>query len=123
MSKGKHAELGAENKAPNGYVYIKTTTGWRLKHHLIAEKELGRTIDSKKERVFFKDNNRGNFDPSNIGVAPKNTAARNTFSRRSFRIEELMEQFVEDAPDKKEALDQLRDSLNNVRSLHNFGSL
>jgi hypothetical protein len=71
MSRGIPAELGAERVAQNGYYYVKTETGWRLKHHVIAEEKFGRPVDTKTELVCFKDRRRTNFDPDNIIIVPK----------------------------------------------------
>jgi hypothetical protein len=57
--------------AQNGYHYIRTEKGWRLEHHVVAEKSLGRSVDTKTERVTFKDRDRHNLSPDNIEVVPK----------------------------------------------------
>lgn len=65
--------IGTERKALNGYWYVKTKDGQRLKHHIVAEEMLGRPINSSVERVLFVDGNKDNFDPSNIEVVLKKT--------------------------------------------------
>jgi hypothetical protein len=71
MARGEVFPIGYERVAQNGYHYIKCITGWRLRHHLIAEEALGRPIDSQVEMVCFKDRDRHNFDPDNIIVEAK----------------------------------------------------
>lgn len=122
MSKGKQAAVGAENVSANGYTYVKTaSTGWRLKHHLVAEAKIGRPI-TKEDRVSFADNDRTNFDPENILVAPKQKRGQSHHDRRINRLEEIMTDIVEDHPDKHEALKSIEDALGNVRSLYGFSS-
>lgn len=72
MARGRNSKIGDETVAKNGYRYVRTSSGWRLKHHLVAEKKLGRLIDTKAELVVFLDKDRTNFAPSNIKVRPKN---------------------------------------------------
>lgn len=67
MGRGKQSKPGDERVAPNGYHYVKRKKGWVLKHHVIAEKKLGRPV-RKNERVYFKDGDRNNFDEDNIEV-------------------------------------------------------
>lgn len=71
MPKGTKSTPGQIRIAANGYSYTKTKTGaWRLTHHLVAERALGRPL-SQGERCFFLDGNRSNLDPKNIGVVSK----------------------------------------------------
>jgi hypothetical protein len=97
MSRGEASPLGFEKVSQNGYTYVKTPENkWRLKHHLIAEKNLGRSIDTKIERVIFKDHDRKNFDPDNIVVEPKKGVTKETKRARLLsRIEELEGQLAE----------------------------
>lgn len=96
MARGETSPLGSERVAQNGYHYIKTPQGWRLKHHIIAEKTLGRPIDTKIETVKFLDRNRTNFDPANIVVEPKrNVTVASRKARIESRIEELQAQLHE----------------------------
>lgn len=123
MSKGKKAELGSENVSANGYTWVKTSTGWRLKHHLIAEEKIGRKIDTKTDRVTFADGDRTNFKPDNIIVSQKNIRIDQTYDRRRQSIEDKVMLFVEEAQDKTQALDDMRDILNEARLAHNFGRI
>lgn len=55
--RGQAADVGATRIAQNGYHYTKVATPngkgkWRLTHHLIAEKMLGRPL-AEDERVSF----------------------------------------------------------------------
>lgn len=70
MARGKAAKDGDTHVAANGYHYTRTDGKWRLTHHIIAEKELGRSIDSEKETVRFADSDRANLTPGNIIVVP-----------------------------------------------------
>jgi len=68
--RGQTASVGATRVAANGYHYTKTKTGWRLTHHIIAEKKFNRHID-RDVTVRFKDNDRTNLDEDNIDIRPK----------------------------------------------------
>lgn len=91
MSRGQEVPIGTERKAPNGYWYVKTKDGQRLKHHIIAEEMLGRPINSSVERVLFVDGNKDNFDPSNIEVRPLKGAPskEDQIAELEARLEEL----------------------------------
>ena len=95
MARGKNAELGAERVSQNGYTYIKTEDGWMLKHHVIAEKKLGRKIRAD-ERVRFVDGKKSNLDPKNVEIV---TRASGSLRRRKaaleVRIEELQAELRE----------------------------
>lgn len=69
MGKGKNAKDGDTRTSPNGYHYTKENGKWRLTHHIIVEKKLGRAL-RKDERVYFKDRERTNLDPKNLEVKP-----------------------------------------------------
>jgi hypothetical protein len=84
--------MGQESVSQNGYTYVKTPDGTRLKHHLVAEKKLGRKIDTNFERVIFKDGDRKNFDEGNIEVVLKKAETRKmVLERIDERLEELQE--------------------------------
>jgi hypothetical protein len=68
VARGRNAKVGATRISNNGYHYTKCEEGWRLTHHIIAEKLLGRKLQPG-ERVTFEDNDRTNFKPANIKVA------------------------------------------------------
>lgn len=90
MARGNAAEEGAESTAANGYHYIKLDGKWRLKHHIIAETSLGRSIDTKTERVIFIDGDRHNLDPDNIKVVAKGIKSNATkIARIRSRIADL----------------------------------
>ena len=65
--RGQTSAVGEERTAPNGYHYTKTKEGWRLTHHLIAERMLERALKSN-ERVTFKDGDRANLSEDNLVV-------------------------------------------------------
>lgn len=93
MPRGKPAEDGAERWSPNGYLYKRVDGKWRLMHHLIAEKMLGRPIDTDREMVRFKTGNKRNLTPENIEVIPKNkSTARKKLAMLDARIAELTAQ-------------------------------
>jgi len=50
-----------------GYVYLKTTAGWRAEHRVVIERTLGRTLGSR-EHVHHLDGDTGNNDPQNLVV-------------------------------------------------------
>lgn len=59
---------GTERTNKNGYTYIKQADGsWKAKHHLAAEKIVGRPLH-KDERVRFKDRNNQNLSLENLEV-------------------------------------------------------
>jgi hypothetical protein len=70
MPKGKELPVGTEKVYQNGYTYVKTRSGWRLKHYVIWEGKNHRAIDTTAERCFFKDGDRTNFDLENLEVRP-----------------------------------------------------
>lgn len=74
MPRGVTAEDGAERVSVNGYHYTRVGGKWRLTHHIIAEKSLGRSIDTGRDFVRFKDGDRKNLEPGNIEVLAKNKA-------------------------------------------------
>lgn len=92
MPRGMLSAEGETNVAANGYHYTKTKDdGWRLTHHLVAERILGRPIDTSKEIVRFIDKDKTNFDPSNIEVIPKGkVSARKRLAQIEARIKELL---------------------------------
>ena len=101
MTRGQVSAVGTEKVAQNGYVYVKTEDrGWVLKHWLVAEKELGRPVDPKEERVIFVDGNRENYEPNNVKVVlrktpPDDRRIRTRLIRTEKRVQEarrLLEQ-------------------------------
>lgn len=85
MPRGKAAEVGTIRIAQNDYRYIKTEDGWRLLHHVIAEKKIGRPL-RPDERVYFIDGNRADFDPSNLSVE---RAKKHKLNQLWLRMEKL----------------------------------
>jgi uncharacterized protein YgiM (DUF1202 family) len=59
MARGQNVPVGTTRTSQNGYHYTKVEDdgsgkpGWRLTHHLVAEKHLGRKL-REDERVSFK---------------------------------------------------------------------
>lgn len=73
MGRGKTAEVGDTRVAQNGYHYTKTETGWRLTHHLTAEKKLGRPL-AENEIVKLKDKMQP-YVEHNVEVIVKRTSS------------------------------------------------
>lgn len=80
MARGNKLDVGTTRVAQNGYHYTKVADrgdgkeGWRLTHHIYAEKYLGRPLRSD-ERVSFVTGNKLNFDVENIVVSEKGTTS------------------------------------------------
>lgn len=72
MPRGKASNVGDTRVAPNGYHYTRTEEKWRLTHHLVAEKKLGRPLNAD-ESVRFNDGNKKNLEPKNLRVVKKKT--------------------------------------------------
>lgn len=92
MPRGAVQPIGTERKAANGYWYVKVAKGdgtaWKLKHHLVAEKTLGRPL--QQEQARFKDGNIENFSPDNIEVIPIGKASiRRRIAQLESRIKDL----------------------------------
>lgn len=95
MPRGQKSEVGDKRVAPNGYHYTKCEGGWRLTHHLIMEKKLGRPI-SDNERVVFLNGKRSDLRPDNLAVREKGTSSlRQRKARIEARIEELQAELRE----------------------------
>jgi HNH endonuclease len=93
--RGSRSEVGATNVSKNGYHYTRTEDRWRLTHHLVAEKKLGRPL-TDTERVVFVDGDKTNLDPSNIQVKRKATSSlRKREAQLIARIEELQGQLAD----------------------------
>lgn len=76
MPRGEKSSEGTEKVSKNGYTYVKLPNGrWRLKHHIIAEAILGRSL-REGERVYFRDMNRKNFRKTNIVVRKQGETQR-----------------------------------------------
>ena len=68
--RGQKSDEGSTRTAPNGYHYTKEQGKWRLTHHILAEKKLGRPLMSW-ERVKFLDGDRRHLDPKNLAVVDR----------------------------------------------------
>jgi hypothetical protein len=89
--RGKNAQDGDTRVAPNGYHYTKENGKWRLTHHIVAERALGRSLTGA-ERVSFKDGDRENLSPENILVAPKKNTKQDRIARLKERIAALQQE-------------------------------
>lgn len=89
MPRGRASQVGDTYTSANGYHYTKTDNGFRLTHHLVLEKRLGRPIDTSKEQVYFVDGDKTNLDPDNIGVREKNVRVKKRIAEIDARIAEL----------------------------------
>lgn len=91
MARGQLSEVGATRVAKNGYHYTKTEDGWRLTHHLTAEKMLGRPLN-ENESVRFKEPKykKDPYDENGVVVIKKRTASlRNQLARLEARRDEI----------------------------------
>lgn len=89
MARGQKAEVGDKRVAPNGYHYTRCEGGWRLTHHIIMEKKLGRTLHDN-ERVVFVNGKRSDLRPDNLEVRERGTSSlRQRKARIEARIDEL----------------------------------
>lgn len=88
MSRGKAATDGDTNTSPNGYHYTRVAGKWRLTHHLIAEKKLGRPIGAD-ELVCFHDGDRTNLSPDNICLKTRKTSLAGKIAALDAKIMEL----------------------------------
>lgn len=94
MARGQLSDLGTTRVSANGYSYTKTEEGWRLTHHVIAEKKLGRKI-KENELVRFVGSKR-DLRPENIVVVPKGTTTiRRRIAHIEARIEELQAELAQ----------------------------
>jgi hypothetical protein len=82
MPRGQKAKEGDTMVNALGYHNTRTRDGWRLTHHLVAERKLGRPL--RDEIVRFKDGDKRNLDPGNIEVLAKN---KQSVRRRKARLE------------------------------------
>lgn len=76
MARGQAVEVGATRVSQNGYHYTKVEKvpgtekpGWRLTHHIIAEKKLGRPL-REDERVEFI-GKKSDLRPDNIRIVER----------------------------------------------------
>lgn len=89
MPRGKASIVGDTYTSANGYHYTKTERGFRLTHHLVLEKVLGRPIDTAREQVYFVDGDKTNLHPDNIAIREKNAKPRKRIAEIDARIAEL----------------------------------
>lgn len=88
MARGQEVPVGSVRVSANGYHYTKVEDdgsgkpGWRLTHHLVAEKKLGRKL-LPNERVSFVDK-KTDLRPKNIVVTQQGTSS---LRRRKAHIE------------------------------------
>lgn len=95
MARGKNAKVGDTRWSDNGYHYTRCEEGWRLTHHLVAERMLGRRL-AKGERVKFVDGNPKNFAKDNIAVTKMGSGSlRRRKAQLEARIEELQAELHE----------------------------
>jgi len=83
MARGKAVEVGSTRVSANGYHYTKTEGGWRLTHHIVAEREiLGRELRESERVEFVKD--RTDLSADNIRVTIQ---GRGSMRRRKAQLE------------------------------------
>lgn len=100
--RGIHSEKGAERVAKNGYWYVRTEDGWRLKHHVVMEAELGRPLQDN-ERVYFIDGDKKNIVASNLEIRTVKPRSKIALQRK---LDDLQKQ-----------LDELKAQLSDPASL------
>lgn len=88
MPRGVQSKDGDTNVSKNGYHYTRQNGKWRLTHHLIAEKKLGRPL-RENELVRFCDSDRTNFEPGNIEVIVRKGSLRGRIAAIEAKIMEL----------------------------------
>ena len=91
MPRGTASKVGDTNVSDNGYHYTRVLTGWKLTHHIIAEKALGRPINAD-ETVRFADGDRTNLAPDNIVVTQRKTSLRGRIAALNAKIMELTDE-------------------------------
>jgi len=102
MPRGKETVIGTERLAPNGYLYVKTKTGWRLKHHAIWEEAFGPIPPN--HRVAFKDGDRKNIVPTNLTL--KEVGRKNNNHNKSLRRElQIVRGLLERAHERLDAVE------------------
>lgn len=93
MARGQTVPVGSTRVSQNGYHYTKVEqdgkTAWRLTHHIIAERRLGRAL-RQDERVSFRNGKKSDLSPDNIVVSEKGTGSiRRRKAQLEARIAEL----------------------------------
>lgn len=90
MPRGRPSQPGDTRTAPNGYHYTRTTKEWRLTHHMVAEKKLGRLLKTT-ERVYFKDKDKTNMSWDNLVVLDQGAGSKN---RRVAQLEDRIRELT-----------------------------
>jgi len=62
---GATVPIGSTREEGNGYVMVKTETGWRQQHRIIIEQQLGRPLHPR-ERVHHRNGKRNDNRPENL---------------------------------------------------------
>lgn len=107
MPRGSGSPVGSIRVAQNGYQYTKTTTKWRLTHHIIAEEMLGRPLRTDERVVFL--GSKTILTQDNIKVIQQGTSSdRQKLARIEARLaelngqrDEIMERLAEKAKESK----------------------
>jgi hypothetical protein len=102
VPRGRAAKIGDTFVNANGYHHTRTEGGWRLTHHIVAEKLLGRALTGD-ETVRFKDGNRKNLDPANLVIKHKRQskgAARARLEAKIMELKNELEALDEEDSDK-----------------------
>jgi len=88
--------VGERKRQQNGYWTIRTETGWRFEHHVIAEAIILRRALLPNEMVKFRDGNKDNLLPDNLLVHTKgHQNARKRLAVVEERLRELNAERVE----------------------------
>lgn len=92
--------LGTVRVNARGYAKVKTETGWRFQHHVVAEQVLRRPLRDN-EHVVWVDGDRSNNDPANLVLEitrsrPLLAARRRRGEKRSPRVQVNMDDELAD---------------------------
>jgi hypothetical protein len=99
MPRGRTSKDGDTNVSANGYHYTRKDGKWRFTHHLIAERNLERSLHDN-ESAYFVDGNRKNLSPDNIGIRIKGQVSN---GRKKARLEARIAELQAELEDLSES--------------------
>jgi hypothetical protein len=102
MPRGQTAKVGETNTAANGYHYTRCQEGWRLTHHLTAEKKLGRPLREDETVRFIEPKfKRDPTNPDGIIIQKKGIGS---LGARKAQLEVRIEQLQAELQDINEQI-------------------